>query len=268
MAGVILGTAAYMSPEQARGFGVDKRSDIWSFGVVLFEMLTGRALFQEPTLSGTIAAVLRSEVNWPALPATLPAHVLSLLRRCLERDPKRRLRDIGDARLELEQGAAEIPVPPRPTAARLRLLPWFAAAALAVAAGSLAVIHFGGRPTATQAMKFAILPPENGTFRFWTAVSPDGRYLGYTAMGADGQLQIWIRPIDSLEGRPLAGTEGTVTFFWSPDSRSIGFGSPGKLKRIEISGGPPRTLCDISNVLLGGTGKATSFFSARTAARL
>jgi Tol biopolymer transport system component len=254
VAGVILGTASYMSPEQARGMAVDKRADIWSFGVVLYEMLTGRGLFHEGTLSDTIAALLRSELDWSALPAAVPAHVRRVLRRCLERDPKRRARDIGDVRLELEQGAPDLPAPlPPPRAAGpFRFLPWVAAAALALAAGSLAVIHFREQPPAAQPMKFAILPPQNGNFGFWAAVSPDGRYLAYTAMGADGQMQIWGRPIDSLEARPFAGTAGVVTFFWSSDSRSIAFGAPGKLKRFEISGGPSRNLCDLPGVLLGG----------------
>jgi serine/threonine protein kinase len=256
VAGVILGTASYMSPEQARGMPVDKRSDIWSFGVVLYEMLTGRGLFQERTLSDTIAALLRSDLDWSALPAAVPAHVQRVLRRCLERDPKSRTRDIGDVRLELEQGTPDLPGSAAPRkAGRFRLLPWVAAGILGIAAASLAFIHFGERHPPAQPMKFAVLPPQNGNFGFWTSISPDGRYLAYTAVGADGQMQIWIRPIDSLEARPFPGTEGVVTFFWSPDSRSIAFGSPGKLKRFEISGGPPRNLCDLSNVLLGGSWK-------------
>ncbi|SPF45128.1 Serine/threonine protein kinase [Candidatus Sulfopaludibacter sp. SbA4] len=251
--GVIMGTPAYMSPEQARGQTVDRRADIWSFGVVLHEMLTGRALFESATVSDTLAAVLRADPDWSALPAGLPSNLRTMLRRCLERDPKRRLRDIGDARLELEQPAADQPsTPATPPPRRGVLLPWIACAVLAIAAAALAAIHFRETPAPAPLMRFSVPAPDKGTFQNWLALSPDGRYLGFTAMGADGIGRVWIRSLDSLEPRPLAGTDGTITFFWSPDSRFVAFHSAGKLKKIEISGGPPQTLCDSPTPVLGG----------------
>jgi len=254
VAGFIVGTAGYMSPEQARGQAVDRRADIWAFGVVLYEMLTGRGLFQAPTISDTLAAVLRADPDWSALPSGLPSNIRTMLRRCLERDPRRRLRDIGDARLELEQPAGEQPaavaVPPAP---RFRLIPWIMVAVLAVAAAALAAIHFREAPAPAPQVRFGVPAPDKGTFGVWLGLSPNGRFLGFTGTGPDGVERVWIRSLDSLEVRPLPGTETTTTFFWSPDSRFVVFQSAGKLKKIDVSGGPPQTLCDAPGVMLGGT---------------
>ena len=252
MAGVIIGTAAYMSPEQARGQDADKRADIWSFGVLLYEMLTGRMLFDAPTISDSLAAVLRAELDWSVLPAELPENVRTMLRRCLERDPKKRLRDIGDARLELEQPVAQPAVMP---AARTRtaLVAWIVAGAMAVAAAAITTIHFREAPPEVPLMRFDILAEKSGGFAAWLSLSPDGKQLAFTASGGDGTSRVWLRPLDGLQARPLAGTDGTVTFFWSPDSRYLVFQNVGKLKKIDISGGPPQTLCEDVGVLLGGS---------------
>jgi serine/threonine-protein kinase len=236
MAGTIMGTAAYMSPEQARGQSVDRRADIWAFGVVLHEMLTGRALFQQATISDTLAAVLRADPDWSGLPSGLPANIRTMLQRCLERDPRRRLRDIGDARLELEQPAARpIAAAPASPVRLSAILPGIVATLLGVVAVT-AAIHMRGASPPTPLASLGLAAPDKVTSGLWLGLSPDGRHLAFTAAGADGTVRLWLRSLDSAESRPLAGTEGTVTFFWSPDSRVVVFQSAGKLKKIDISG--------------------------------
>ncbi len=231
-AGMIMGTAAYMAPEQARGHSVDKRADIWAFGVVLWEMLTGERMFTGETISDVLAGVLRSE---PDLQAG-PAQVRRLLTRCLEKDPRKRLRDIGDWR-DLLEGARQTPN-------SSRILPWIAAAVFAVGALALALIHFRESPPAQRRVRFSIFPPEKVSFGTPIVPSPDGRSLVFTGVES-GNFRLWLRPLDSLNAQPLAGTEGGNSPFWSPDSRFIGFFTfEGKLKKIDVSGGPPQTLCD------------------------
>jgi Tol biopolymer transport system component len=257
--GVILGTAAYMSPEQARGHQADKRSDIWSFGVVLFEMLTAKQEFAGDTVSDSLAAVLRAEVEWSALPADLPAPARRLLRRCLERDRKRRLADIADARLELEEalaGSSE-PVatavaPPRGRAASRW---WGALAALfALMAIALASVHFREKPPEWEVIRFQIPAPEKASFApGGMALSPDGHRLAFVATEPDGRTSLWVRPLDSVAAQPLPGTDNASAPFWSTDSRSIGFFIPGKLKRIDAAGGPPQTVCDVPGTGVGAS---------------
>ena len=247
-AGVIMGTAAYMSPEQARGKTVDKRADIWAFGVVLYEMLTGRQLFGGETVSDTLAAVLKTEPDWDRA----PAKTRRLLRRCLEKDPKRRLRDIGDAWELLEEGAET-----QVEGLRHRVLPWAAAAAVAIlAAAGLAVVHFREISPQPVPVRFQISAPEKTDFsgNFGMALSPDGRRLTFIANGPDGRPMLWLRALDSLAAQALPGTEEAFAPFWSPDSRFIGFNVLGKLKKIEASGGPPQTLCEIpGQIIIGGS---------------
>ncbi|MBK5295372.1 MAG: PD40 domain-containing protein [Acidobacteriia bacterium] len=232
--GTILGTAAYMAPEQARGQAVDKRADIWAFGVVLYEMVTGQRLFRGETVGDTLAQVLTKELNFDAT----PAQVRPVLRRCLERDRKKRLRDIGDA----WDVAPEAVAPPVVVEQR-RLWPWVAAAALSViAALVLGFIHF--REPGQPVLATSILAPEKSAFNE-IAVSPDGKLLAFTAT-AEGKRQLWVRPLRSLSAQPLAGSEEAQYPFWSPDSRWIGFFAQGKLKKIEASGGPAQTLCDVA----------------------
>ena len=256
MAGMIMGTDAYMSPEQARGQNVDQRADIWAFGVVLYEMLTGHQLFGGPTVSDTLAAVLRSDPDWSALPGDVPANVRTLLRRCLERDPKRRLPHIGVARIEFDDAVKTPvgPVPPSPVQSRRS---WLIAVLGVVALAGIAVSFLHFRESAPQAavLRFQIPAPENANFgAAGLALSPDGSKLAFIATATGGQPMIWVRSLDSLPARALPTTEGAIYLpFWSPDGRYIGFGVPGKLKKVEASGGPAVTLCDVNGLPLGGT---------------
>ena len=261
-AGVIMGTAAYMAPEQARGQNVDQRADVWSFGVVLYEMLTGRHTFGGETVSDTLASVLKSDPDWSALPAETPGPVRRLLRRCLERDRKKRLRDIGDARLEIDE-PAEAPAAVAAAAATSRRgLRWWNAllAAIAMAGAAVAVLHFREAPPSPLAVRFQVAAPEKGGFpgNGGMALSPDGTRLAYIAADAEGTSMLWVRPLDSVSAQALPGTEG-VSFlpFWSPDGHFIGFGAEGRLKKIDVSGAygasPPQTLCEAGDNILGGS---------------
>jgi len=247
--GMIVGTASYMAPEQARGQAVDKRADIWAFGAVVYEILTGKPLFLGPTVSDTLAAVLTREPDLTAVPARFGR----FLRACLERDPRRRMRDVGDARLLLDEPT------PSTTPARTHRpspLPWLAAAVFALGALALAFVHFREAAPPAPLMLLSVPQPENARYGPWLALSPDGRYLGFTASGSDGKLRIWIRALDSLEARMLAGSDGVNTFFWSPDSRHVAFVAGAKLKKMDISGGPPQVLCDGPGAGLGGSWNA------------
>jgi len=259
-AGMILGTAAYMSPEQARGKAVDKRSDIWSFGVVLYEMLTARRLFAGETVSDTLAAVLRQDIDLHALPAGTPAGIVRLLSRCLDRDPKNRLHDIADARLEL-MSAMDAPLVQEavPSAGPSRRglvfwLGWSLAAAAILLAGLLAALLVRSLRTGAEAhpaLRLHFLPPNgerlviadsNKMMRAF-AVSPDGSQLVYVVEnGATSELR--LRPLDSAQSTVLAGTEAATNPFFSPDGKWIGFAAGGKLKKVAVAGGMPVTLAD------------------------
>ncbi len=250
-AGVIFGTAAYMSPEQARGGTVDKRSDIWAFGVVLFEMLTGKRLFTGETVSDTLAAVLRQEIDWKALPASTPPGLRPLLERCLDRDAKRRLRDIGEARVAFEE-----PIVTHDTvraSSGLRALPWALAVLLALALWAL----WPPAPTPVPPLRLsAELGAEvslSTDFGPTTILSPDGRLLAFVgSKGAEERPLLYLRPLDQLEASPLSGTEGARGPFFSPDGESIAFFVDRKLKKISVSGGGVVTLCDAGDPR-GGT---------------
>jgi Tol biopolymer transport system component len=252
-AGMILGTAAYMSPEQARGRTIDTRADIWAFGCVLYEMLTGRHAFAGETTTDVLAAILNSEPDWSALPPALPPSVHRLLRRCLEKNPRNRLRDIGDARLELRSVAATDPVPPRATrqTGLRRGLLWFAAGA-AVAAALLytyIVSTASEPPTAPRPVRVvAALPPgvtlvtRPGSA---VALAPDGRHLAFTARAGDGPVQIYLRALDRYESLVMPGTDDASHPFFSPDGRWIGFFAGGKLKKVAVAGGAPVVVADV-----------------------
>jgi eukaryotic-like serine/threonine-protein kinase len=234
--GMIVGTAPYMSPEQAKGKPVDKRTDIWAFGVVLYEMLTGRRLFQGETVSDTLAAVLKEEPDWN----NVPARFQPLLRRCLEKDPRRRLRDIGDMELLLETAPVTV-------MARRVWLAWALAAACLML---LAWIGFSqlrsARSPERPTVRLSLLPPQPTSFvpnNF--AISPDGRQLVFVAATQDGGTALWVRSLAANTAQELTGTEGAVYPFWSPDSRQIGFFGGSKLKTIDPSGGTSRIVCSV-----------------------
>jgi Tol biopolymer transport system component len=255
--GVILGTAAYMSPEQARGIAADKRADIWSFGVVLYEMLTRRSLFGGETVSDTLAGVLKTDPDWRALPPQTPASIRRLLRRCLEHDRKRRLHDISDALLEIDEATAESAAPPAvPTARkpRSRLFPWLVAALLALA---LPIIWLSRPKPQERMIQFEVFAPPGHTFgtaaQARYAVSPDGSKLAFAATAADGKRTLWLRPLDATEAIRLPGTEGATGPFWDPASRWIAFAANRKLLKIDSTGGQPQVLCETAGGLTLGT---------------
>jgi serine/threonine protein kinase len=233
-AGMILGTAAYMSPEQARGKPADKRADIWAFGVVLYEMISGVQLFKGETITDLLAAVVKEQ---PDL-TRVPYKVRRLLQSCLQKDPKQRLQAIADWQLLLE-GASP------PHSARKGDVPWIFAAILMAALVALSVAYFRRSAEQPRLLKVSVLPPDKLKFttRSHPTVSPDGRHLAFVA-NANGQDALWVRDLDSLAARQLPGTEGAHRPFWSPDSRFLAFFAGGKLKKIDIAGGPPSPLCD------------------------
>jgi eukaryotic-like serine/threonine-protein kinase len=247
-AGVILGTASYMSPEQAAGKPADKRADIWSFGVVLWEMLTGTRLFPAAeTTSHILADVLRAPIDFSKLPATTPPALVELLKRCLDRDARTRLRDIGEARVMLSRLGTFTEATPQPKSGALaKIIASVFAAALLIGTADITWILLKGTPPSPQVIRFEIPPPDKTTFNNQPVLSPDGRMIAFSAIGADARFQLWVRNLDTLEARPLSGTDGAQSpVFWSPDSRSIAFSgsSVTGLKRIEVAGGPPQTLC-------------------------
>ena len=249
-AGVILGTAAYMAPEQARGRNVDRRADIWAFGVILYEMLTGAQMFHGDTVTDVLASVVRQD---PDL-TRVPAKVRPLLERCLTKDPKKRLRDAGDAMLLLDTAPAIVIQAPRSQQ-------WILAAVaglLAIALAWVSVAHFRESAPTAATTRFLIMYPA-GTSPIGTgvfAISPDGRQVAFGAFGSDGVARIWLRPIDQVRARVLPGAEinrNSLALFWSPDSGSLAYWADQKLKRIAIAGGPAQTIADVEGNVLGGS---------------
>jgi serine/threonine-protein kinase len=254
-AGVILGTAGYMSPEQARGKPVDRRADIWAFGVVLFEMLSGRRLFSGETVSDTIAAVLRQEIDWKALPASTPNSVRWLLERCLNRDPKQRLQAIGEARIAIDAREARGAVPiARATPLWGRALPWVMAGL-----GFAMTLWLSVRWPSPSGSTPARLSVELGADVSLAAdrgsaaiLSPHGSILTFVATkDTGGQRQLYVRRLDELAASPLPGTEGAQSPFFSPDGQWIAFFADGKLKKISVTGGAAVSLCDATWVAGG-----------------
>jgi Tol biopolymer transport system component len=256
MKGVILGTAAYMSPEQARGKAVDKRTDIWAFGCVLYELLTGKQAFQGEDVTDILAAVVRAEPDWQALPAATPMQVRDLLRRCLQKDKTLRLRDAGDARIEIHEALTAPPTAVAATAApatrgwRERLA-WAAAAALALTTVALAIVLVLRAPKPPQPMRLsaeigadASLYTNSGPSAL---LSPDGTRLAFLASSADQKRRIYVRSLDQLQATALSGTENAGDPFFSPDGQWIGFFADGKLKKISVQGGAAVALCDAPN---------------------
>jgi eukaryotic-like serine/threonine-protein kinase len=270
-AGVVMGTAGYMAPEQAAGTPVDRRADIWSYGVVLWEMLSGQRLFIGDTVAHTLAAVLQTPVDFDKL--TAPAPIKNLVCRCLDRDVKNRLQWIGEARVVITKYLVDpaLSATDSPTrAARLRYsrLPWIAAAVVALLAIGTLSWAFLRRPAAdTQSLRYSLEAPPDTRFvntYFNTAISPDGHFIafGVNRKGSP-DITIWLRPMDSLDARELPGTQGANGPFWSSDSKSIGFVAANKLKRVDVVGGTAQVLCDAPNYQGGTWGSdGTILFSA------
>jgi eukaryotic-like serine/threonine-protein kinase len=254
--GVILGTAAYMAPEQAKGHTADRRSDVWAFGVVLFEMITGRVVFDGESTVEVLGAVLQQPIEFDRLPADAPPAIRRLLRRCLHRDPKQRLRDIGDARLELDEAldapeslAGRLPAPP--SRRRDALLAGAAATLTAALAAALWMLLDPAAGVPERGGYHFTIPPPARDAEF-PAISPDGRTLAYAAGN-----HLWVRALHERDPRRLDGTEGAREPFWSPDSRFIAFFAADGLKRITPGGGPPETLAAVPNGWPAGTWSAS-----------
>jgi Tol biopolymer transport system component len=261
--GVVMGTVGYMSPEQVRGQEADHRADIFSFGIILFEMLSGQRPFQGESFAETMAAIVKEEA--PELGATnakISPALDKIVRRCLEKRPERRFQSASDLGFALEA----LSTPSRESGSGVNpkeagwksaypawreRLAWIVAGVLGLALLAVSVAYFRRPAAETRALHLSFEPPEKVSLSSYlpayVEVSPDGRLVAFTGSGADGQTQLWLRPLDSTEAKPLPGTEQAMFPFWSPDSRSLGFFAQGKLKRIDLAGGRPQLLADVTN---------------------
>ncbi len=250
-AGMILGTASYMAPEQARGKATDKRADIFAFGVVLHELITGNRLFGGEDAGEMLAKVIRDE---PDL-SDAPSSVQRLLSECLQKDPRKRLRDIGDVWRLLDGAASSIAsAPPQAGAAFRQKAKWLwpaIAALFLLSTGALGFVHFREKPPALAPMRFEVALPAKSHAQCFRRF-PRRPQMVFNVRGADGRSVLWLRMMDSLDARELPGTENaTLDPAWSPDSQSIAFFADNGLKKIEISGGTPQTLAPVNNPATG-----------------
>jgi serine/threonine protein kinase/Tol biopolymer transport system component len=255
--GVILGTAAYMSPEQAGGKPADRRADVWSFGAVFYEMLAGQRAFRGESASDTLANVLKLDPDWSALPRGTPPTIRKLIERCLKKDRKQRLQAIGDARIAIEEslsGAAQEPEMPVPR--QRALVPWVLTGALALALGGV-LLYQATRPSPSRplirldaeiAPNMPLARASGAVGGNMLALSPDGAHLAMTLRGPDGKVRIHTRLLNQSQVAALAGTENASFPFFSPDGQWIGFNADGKLKKISVDGGAAVTLCDAPNL--------------------
>jgi serine/threonine protein kinase len=275
--GIILGTAAYMSPEQAKGKPLDRRTDIWAFGCVFYEMLTAKAPFRGETITETLAAVIREEPDWTLLPRNTPPAIRGLLTRCMTKDSRQRLRDIGEARIAIEDvisGAPEqtqldLPIAPQSRVNRA----WLAMSLvgiLAIIAAGLGVWIALRPPAEELPFVLAYIPPPPGTsFRDvgfsvgYVTVSPDGKQLAFTAIDQNGVTKLWVRPLGSNQATAIAGTEDAAGPFWSPDSRSLGFFTGDKLKTVDLGDGSIQVLTDSTCDFRGAWSKAGTILFTR-----
>ena len=249
--GSILGTLQYMSPEQIEGKEADARSDIFSFGLVFYELITGKRVFEGSTQASLIAAILKDQPRPVSeLQPVTPKALDRVIETCLEKDPDRRWQSAREVKHALEWISLEAPTPaPAPAPAKKQWLWQGLAAALAVIAAMTAWTLWPKPPARVNSTRFQIPLPENEDYGLWMAFSPDGRKLAFTTRGPEPG--VWIRDLEALETRHLAGTENAAALFWSPDSRFLAFGGGGQLKKIEVSGGPPQTLCEAAGVGMG-----------------
>ncbi|MBI4473483.1 MAG: protein kinase [Acidobacteria bacterium] len=261
-AGVILGTVGYMSPEQARVKPMDKRTDIWAFGCLFYEMLAGRSAFGGETISDTIGAILHRDPDWVALPHNVPPSIRRLLQRCLQKDPKLRLHDIADARIEIEEitrlqampaeavltDSAAVVARPIPASSKTAWILAAAATALFVMSAAAAIVMWSrsAAPASALTRLMITLPSgqaiESGRFQP-LALSPDGKLLVYAATIDGGQTKLYLRPLDEIAAQPIAATEGASTPFFSPDGRWLAFYANGALMKVSVAGGAPLTVC-------------------------
>jgi serine/threonine-protein kinase len=260
--GMILGTAAYMSPEQAKGKRVDKRTDIWAFGCILFECLAGKKAFNGDTISEIMASILKDEVDWKHLPEAMPAKIRDLLGRCLSKDPTNRVHDIADARIEIQDilagpSAEDVVTPLNDT--KWRTLFWVAAGLVIILSSVLLLGPLLIRkPLEKNRLQFTIELPEEETLYLGVgssvALSPDGSLLIYSSR-LDGETRLFNRPLNDFEAVPIAGTEGGRGPFFSPDGKWVAFYAEGKLKTVSLLGGNPQSICEVSSPFGGSWGE-------------
>jgi serine/threonine protein kinase/Tol biopolymer transport system component len=259
-AGIILGTAAYMSPEQAKGRAVDKRTDVWAFGCLLYEMLSGKKAFEGEDVSDTLAAILRGEPDWSALPSDVPPGIVTLIKRCLEKDRRTRIPDLSVVRFlmtdpsgsQLLSGAVVSTGAPIVTPLRQRsVIPWIAAGVFAAASLALLVLWAPWKqPPLVQPVRVSV---EIGAISSLVpaltavAISPDGSTAAFIAAEGANATHIFLRRLDQLQATMLSGTDGATFPFFSPDGQWVGFFSAGKLKKVAVSGGAAVTLCDATS---------------------
>ena len=280
--GVVMGTVGYMAPEQVRGHVADQRSDIFSFGVILYEMLTGRRAFNGESVVETMHSILKEDVpDFDEAGPRVPPAVEKVMRRCLEKDPEHRFHSAHDLGFALDavtsstssSGARFTTVATDVVDARgadrsslIGRAGWAVAVLSLLVAGVLAALYFSRKQPPVQTMRFAIAPPDKHLFSQGFALSPDGKSIAFVARGASGDSSLWVRPLTSVDSRQLAGTDGAAFPFWSPDGRTIGFFAGTKLRRIEAVGGPAQSLADTSSDPRGGawTPDGTIIFAPNT----
>ena len=266
--GAVMGTAGYMSPEQVRATAIDHRSDIFSFGAVLYEMLSGRRAFHGDSAIETLNAILKEEP--PELSST-NSNIAPALERvvwhCLEKSPERRFQSASDVAFALESLSGVTSHPSQQTLVGVKALPaprnwtrerliWLGVTAiLFVLAAAFAVAYFSRKPVSRNSVRLALATPDNTTLPANVTISPDGQRVAFIATNTEGKHLLWVRPLDSLTAQPLAGTEGAASPFWSPDSRLIGYFANRKLFKVDASGGHPQVLCDVGEISGGAWGR-------------